>query len=306
MISDPSVFPTVWLDGAFLPGPRARVSAVDRGLLVGDGVFETMHVLRGVPLALDGHLARLTRSASALGLDLPAGGLATVLAACRGVLSRNRLDGSASPEAALRVTLTSGQADTGPPTLTVHARRVSALQAERRLHGVPVHVFPQAAPQSALSQHKTTSRAFNAWVARWLRSRGADARAEGLLVTGRGEVLEGSWSNVFIVEPGGLVTPPVAAGLLPGTARARVLDLARTVAGWTSREEAVTLDRLMAADEVFLTASTLHVAPVVSVDGQTIADGRPGKRVQALQALYRASVEDEIRSGVDWTAGSVR
>lgn len=297
MILDSSVFDTVWLDGAFVPAARARVCALDAGLLMGDGAFDTLHVVGGVPVGLVEHLDRLTRTADFLRLDLPPGGRMALEAACLGVIHRNGLGDVGSPEAALRITLTSGATSTGPTTGLVHARRLSSLHALRRADGVALLTAPVPGMGGELSRHKTTARAMNALIARWLREVGAEPTAEALLVRADGQVLEGSWSNVFAVEGRCLVTPPVSAGLLPGTARARVLAIAAAAADWSAGEGEITAARLAAADEVFITASTLHVAPVTSLDGAPIGGGRPGPAVRWVQGQYACSIAAEVAAG---------
>src|SRR5262249_18179989 len=104
-----------------------------------------------------------------------------------------------------------------------------------------------------------------------------------------GGVTEATPANLFLVERGQLVTPAAAGNLLGGVTRDLVLRLARR-AGLVVREERVAAARLRRADEVFLTASTIEIMPVVRLDGRRVATGRPGPITQALQAAYRAAV----------------
>ena len=118
------------------------------------------------------------------------------------------------------------------------------------------------------------------------RRRGAQ---EGLYVTADGEVTEATTANLFLVERGRLVTPVAAGGLLVGVTRDLVVRLARR-AGLVVREERVTAARLRRAAEVFLTASTVEIMPVVRLDGRRVGAGRPGPITLALQERYRAAV----------------
>jgi branched-subunit amino acid aminotransferase/4-amino-4-deoxychorismate lyase len=117
-------------------------------------------------------------------------------------------------------------------------------------------------------------------------ARGAE---EGLYVTTDGAVTEGTASNVFAVRGGTLVTPPLAAGVLPGVTRALVLALARR-AGIPVREAPLRARALATMDELFLTASTVEILPVVRLDGRRVGDGRPGPITYALQGRYAARV----------------
>ena len=88
---------TVWINGTLLPDSEARISVFDHGLVVGDGVFETIKVIGGVPFAVTRHLARLAQSAAGMGLPEPdldeiaAGTLALLEASARPATGRMRL-----------------------------------------------------------------------------------------------------------------------------------------------------------------------------------------------------------------------
>ena len=114
-------------------------------------------------------------------------------------------------------------------------------------------------------------------------------------MTAAGEVTEATTANVFLVERGRLITPPLAAGVLPGVTRALVLGLARR-AGVAVAEERVTVGRLRRATEVFLTASTIEVMPIVHLDGRRVRGGHPGDVTRLLQDRYRAHVAASLRA----------
>jgi len=101
-------------------------------------------------------------------------------------------------------------------------------------------------------------------------------------------VLEGTTSNVFAVERGRLVTPPLH-GILPGVTRHVLTTLAKR-AGVPMVERRLTRRQLLAADEVLLTASTIEILPVVRVERTRIGNGRPGPVTQALQEHYHRHV----------------
>src|SRR5207245_1394703 len=216
----------VWLNGRFLPARDARVSALDRGLLHGDGVYDTWRTYGGVPFATAAHLRRLAAAARVLGL--PAPGPARVWERrVRGLVARSGLT-----DAAVRLTVTRGTAGDalapehpGRPTLLLTARRLPAHLARRQREGVAVVLlpFPRDAgpPWGGLKLVGHPSAVAGRLVA---SRRGA---AEGLYVTAGGEVTEATSANLFLVERGALVTPPRAAGILPGVTRALVIALAR-------------------------------------------------------------------------------
>jgi len=113
-------------------------------------------------------------------------------------------------------------------------------------------------------------------------------------VTAAAEVTEATSANLFLVERGALVTPPRDAGILPGVTRALVIALARR-AGLRVREERLAVARLRRAREIFLTASTIEVLPVVRLDGRAVGGGRPGPVTQRLQSAYAGHVSAALR-----------
>ncbi len=276
----------VWLNGRFLPARDARVSALDRGLLHGDGAYDTWRTYGGVPFATAAHLRRLAAAARVLGL--PAPGPARVWERrVRGLVARSGLT-----DAAVRLTVTRGTAGEAlaperpaRPTLLLAVRRLPAHLARRQREGVSVILlpFPRDAgpPWGGLKLVGHPS----AVVGRVAASR--RGAAEGLYVTPGGEVTEATSANLFLVERGALVTP--AAGILPGVTRALVIALARR-AGLRVREERVTVARLRRAREVFLTASTIEILPVARLGGRAVGSGRPGPVTQRLQSAYAGHV----------------
>jgi branched-chain amino acid aminotransferase len=106
---------------------------------------------------------------------------------------------------------------------------------------------------------------------------------DALFCNAEGHLTEATTANLWIVEGQRVVTPPLAAGLLPGITRDWLFGLPETVV-----EETVDRDRLAGADEVFLTGTVKGVMPVSHIDGNPIGVGRPGAVTQRLAAAYDA------------------
>lgn len=267
-----------WVDGALVEAAAARVSAFDHGLTVGDGVFETLKVVAGVPFALTRHLRRLARSAARLGLAVPADDV--VRTAVAQVLAAN--DPASSGR--LRITLTGGVAPLGSdrgdaaPTLVVAVGPLSAWPSSTALVTVP---WPRN-ERSAVAGAKTTSYAENVIALEVAHRAGA---AEALFLDTRGNLSEGTGSNLFLVVAGRLVTPALTTGCLAGVTRELVLE-------WVGADEAeVPAAALDDASEVFITSSTRDVQPVHAVDARTYR--APGPVTAAAMATFAE------RSGVD-------
>ena len=265
--------PLVFLNGAYLPKSAARISPDDRGFLFGDGVYEVVRAIGGRMVDLDRHLARLTHGAAALALTLDrAGGAEGVRAAWERLLDANGLtDG----EALCYTQLTRGAAprahaypaaDT-PPTLYAFAQRIDPPDA-LRVRGATAVTYPDL--RWARCDLKTVNLLPNVMAKQAAAAAGA---FEAVLVRD-GVVTEASHSSAFAVADGGLRTHPLGPRILPGVTRAVVLELAAAL-GIPAREEAVTLDELRAADEVFVASTTADVMPVVALDGAPVGGGTP-------------------------------
>jgi branched-chain amino acid aminotransferase len=256
---------SVWIDGALAPVSEARVSPFDHGLLVGDGVFETLRVYGGVPFAWRRHLERLGSSATGLGLTVPDG--ATLRDAAEAVLAANGLR-----EGRLRITVTGGPSPLGSergggaPTVIVAASSARAWPPAERVVTVP---WPRN-ERGATSGLKTISYAENVRALAFAHERDA---TEAIFLNTRGELCEATGSNVFVVDDTTLLTPPGDSGCLLGVTRALVLELCPEL-GIEAAERALAATALAGADEAFLTSSTREVQPISHVDGHALPTAR--------------------------------
>lgn len=255
----------VWVGGEVSDAARATVAAVDHGMTVGDGVFETCKVTDGVPFALTRHLQRLDRSAA--GLGLPAPDHQVVREAVKAVLAERALDFGR-----LRITWTGGPGPLGSdrggavPTLVVAAS--SAARWETAVGAVRVPWTRNE--RAATAGLKTTSYAENVVALQYAQERGG---SEALFANTRGELCEGTGSNVFVVLDGELVTPPLECGPLAGITRALLLEWAAQE-GLPCVERVLPFDVLEQVGEVLLTSSTRDVQPLAHVDGRPLKPGR--------------------------------
>jgi branched-chain amino acid aminotransferase len=256
----------VWLRDRLvdISGPAgandASVSVLDRGLTVGDGVFETMKVLDGVPFALTRHLDRLARSAATLGIDLPPQSL------MREAISATALAnaGEVGAIGRMRLTVTHGLGLLGDPYASDGEPTFFVTIVAQKPWPPAAHVHLSAYrrnERSALTGVKSTSYAENAIALREAKATGAD---EALLLNTRDELCEGTGSNIFVVLDGELLTPPLASGCLNGVTRQLSLH-------WTGAAErrvyAADLDRIT---EAFLTSSTRDLHPIATLDGRQL------------------------------------
>jgi len=274
----------VWLNGSIVPTAEARVSPFDHGLTVGDGVFETLPDRGLGPVALTRHWQRLVRSCAAMGIEPPT--IDVMRGAMREVMVANGLT-----SARLRFTVTGGLGPVGsdkgdaPPTLLAVA--------------VPLTTWPAATPVvtvkwtrnelDPLAGVKSTSYGGNVVALAHAKKHGA---GEAIFANTRGDLCEGTGSNVFIVKDGIAFTPPLDSGCLAGVTRALVLDACQR-SGVPVQECRISMSDFLQADEAFLTSSTRDVHPILAINGRTLARV-PGDGTQAVAAAFAAFVAQNV------------
>ncbi|MSO27918.1 MAG: 4-amino-4-deoxychorismate lyase [Candidatus Nanopelagicales bacterium] len=266
--------------GSLVSEDEALISVLDHGFTVADGVFETMKVIDGSAFALTRHLRRLTASARAMGLADP--DLDVIRGAVGEVLFANRplLGGPGR----LRITYTGGVAPLGSdrgaavPTLVVALSPQTPWPETTTLVTVPW----TRNENSAVAAIKTTSYADNVVALMRAHEQGA---SEAIFANTRGELCEGTGTNVFAIIGGQVLTPPLSSGCLAGVTRDLILE-------WFDVTEQV-LDPsvLQGADEVFISSSTRDVHPVVRVDDRVWAAAGPVSTRMRQQFAIRAAAE---------------
>jgi len=276
----------VFLNGRIVEARKASVSVYDRGLLYGDGLFETLRAYGGVAYAIEEHFYRLRTSADILGLPVPNLDWPATIAE---LLAKNNL---AKRDAWVRLTITRGPAeprvlppDIVKPTTIVMVRGMDPQIETMQAQGVKVSLLPFAR-SGFIPEHKSLNY-LAAVVGKVLAS--YHGAYEGVFVRADHVLTEGTTTSVFIVREGGVITAP-EGGILPGVTRRLVLDLARREGMRVSEREITTAD-LRLADEAFLTSSMIEVLPIVQVEEGTVANGKPGPVTRKLQKLYREAVK---------------
>ena len=281
----------VYLNGRMLPMAQARVNVFDRGLLFGDGVYETARTYAGRPFRLKAHIERLRESARRLDIRVPFPDSVMERAVERTV-SGNRLS-----SARVRIVLTRGRG--GPdllevrglkPTLLVYAVPYAPPSREAYRNGVKAVISSvvRNGRRSLDPAIKSLNLLNNFLAGRAARQAGV---REAVMLNPRGFVAEAVAANVFFVRRGVLCTPSLDAGILSGITRGIVLDLA-TRLGFPVREGLFRSRALLRAEEAFVTASTIEVLPIASIGPRHFPFLRPYTR--ALQEAYRVTVAAEL------------
>ncbi|HEY5363600.1 MAG TPA: aminotransferase class IV [Aestuariivirga sp.] len=251
---------TVWCNGAFVE--TITLEASERGLLLGDGLFETLAVQRGKAIWLDEHLMRLGQSASELGIPYAK---ADVQRAVTAILER-----SGATNEVLRITLTRGPTARGlaapstKPSLIVSLNDFDASKLPATVRLETSTIRRNATAPSA--RMKTLNYLDNIMAARLVSNSADDA----LLLNNTGQVACATIANLFLLKGEHLITPALDQGILPGITRAKILAGASQL-NLIAHEAAIAPLDLTAADAVFLTNSLRLATPVSTIDGANCA-----------------------------------
>jgi len=282
---------TVNVNGRITPECEAVISVFDHGFLYGEGIYETMRTYHGRPFLFDRHMRRLRRSASMIELGLPfADG--ELAAQIRATQDAAKLDG----EAYIRVLVTRGvgeltydlKATPNPsvviivkpqidPAVEVYDKGVRVVIVDV-VRNHPATVNPMIKSNNLMNSALAMQQA--------LRSNAF----EGVMRNYKGELTECTTANLFVVNNGVALTPPLDAGLLPGITREFLFDVGKE-AGVEVAEQVLGDEDLFRADEAFLTSTTRELVPIVTVNDRTIGNGRPGPVTWKLLNAFRRAAD---------------
>ena len=275
------------INGRLLAPEDAKVSVYDRGFLYGDSVFETIRTYGGKPFALDEHVRRLARSAAQVAIPMPIEPHAFAIEIERALAA------AGNAESYVRATLTRGSGPLGlDPRHAMHPLRVILVEPLKLL---PAAMYRDGVSVITFRTDRACDAAHGAKVGNYLASvlairKASDAGAhEALIINTAGQIVEGTTSNVFVVQGKTLITPPEEAGILAGITRGHLLAIAGE-AGLSVDLRPLVPEDVRSADEVFLSSSLREILPVIAVDGAPIGSGKPGENTRALHLAFRRHV----------------
>lgn len=279
----------IFLNDRFVEDKDAVVSVFDHGFLYGDGVYETIRSYGNRIFMRDHHLARLQRSADAIGLTIPVppDGWPRLL---HEAMERNQV-GNEQTDAYLRITVSRGVGEIGldpalcprstlvimakplhPPTEDTYQRGVSLIIAQTR-RNLPSALSPQIKSTNFLNNILAKREAIAAGV------------FDSLFLNWKGHLTECTVSNLFFVSQGRLQTPAIECGILDGITRELILQFAGEL-GIPIVEGRFTPQDLLRADECFLSNTTMEIMPVASIDRLPIGSGNPGPLTRQLRSHF--------------------
>jgi D-alanine transaminase len=271
-----------YVNGSFVPLSEAKISILDRGFLFADGIYEVSAVLDGKLIDNASHLARLERSVGEISLDLPES-IDRIIEIQKELIARNKLDAGL-----VYIEVTRG-ADKGrdfafpkgvKPTLIMFTSIKDIVNAESARTGIGVITVPDI---------RWTRRDIKsvALLAQVLAKQAAAAAGAGeAWMIEDGKVTEGGSSSAFILtQDDVIVTRRNGSEILPGCTRKAVVKLAEE-RQLRVEERAFSVDEALKAKEAFITSASSFVQAVVSIDGKTVASGKPGPMTNRLREIY--------------------
>ncbi|WP_339073181.1 D-amino-acid transaminase [Sinorhizobium meliloti] len=273
-----------YVNGTYVRHAEAAIHVEDRGYQFADGVYEVCEVRHGFIIDLTRHLDRLGRSLGELRIGWPMS-RAALIHVIREVLRRNRVRNGL-----FYLQVTRGvarrdhvfpDADT-PPSIVVTAKRTDPGPiARKNAEGISAITVPENRWDRV--DIKSVGLLPNVLARQQAKEAGAQ---EAIFVDVDGMVKEGAATNVWIVDrEGTLRTRPAESGILRGVTRTTLMDVAKPL-GLAIEETAFSVEEMLAAREVFITAATSICFPVVSVDGKTIGNGHPGSIAQNIREAF--------------------
>ena len=268
----------VYFNNQFLENDKAYLHVTDLSVQRGYGIFDFFRTVSGVPLFMDDHLDRFYASAEAM--HLPMRKNKEELSA----IIYELINKSALAEAGIRIMLTGGYSEDSyhpaEPNLliTCNPVKTSAPSDFEKGFSIITHEYQRELPHV---------KSINYLMAVWLQPLLKEKKADDLLYFKNNIITEFPRSNVFMVTPGNTLVTPVN-NILKGITRKNILCIAAEMMPVEERD--ITVDELLNASEVFLTATTKKIIPIVKINAQTIGDGKPGT---VTSALYQKFMELE-------------
>ena len=276
----------IYLNGEIVPEDQAKVSVFDHGYLYGDGIFEGIRAYNGRVFMLDQHIKRLYESAKTIMLDIPLSREEMETAILETIRANELRD------AYIRVVVSRGEGDLGldpskcpKPTIVIIASAIQLYPEEMYETGLKLVTVPTRRNGPEMVNPRIKSLNYLNNIMARIEANMQDA-PEAIILNSDGYVAECTGDNIFIISEDTLYTPPIYAGILKGTKREVVLEIAADM-GLEVREELFTRHDVFNADECFLSGTAAEVIPVVEVDSRKVGDGEVGDRTAALIAKFR-------------------
>jgi len=294
----------IWKNGQLIDFEKATVHVLSHALHYGSGVFEGIrcyNTLQGSAVfRLPEHVRRLENSAKVYRMPITFTTDELVEACCE-TIRANELESCYIRPIAFR-----GFGNTigvnplrNPVEVFIACWPWGKYLGEEAENGVDVCVssWRRISADSMPAVAKATGNYLNAQLIKIEAV--TNGYVEGIALDARGFVSEGSGENVFMVQDGTLLTPPLAASVLQGITRDTVVKIARDL-GIPVREEQIPRGQLYTCDELFMTGTAAEITPIRSVDRNPVGHGCPGEITRRIMAEFKGIISGEIADRHGW------
>lgn len=250
----------IYINGEILPEDQAQISPLNPGFLFGEGLFETIRADEGLPFLLPEHLERLRASLGHLNIELPTE-FDQIPSICLDLLSANQLNLEATT--IKLICSRTNLENLSPTNLTITTSRLDLEGIRKRQRGIKAQLIPWCRDRkNPLLTLKSLNYLENRYALQAAKRQGF---GEGIFLNQEGELCEGTYSNLFFIKEECLLTPPLNAGILPGTTRAFILKKALQI-GIKCQETPLLPEDLKHCSGAFLTSSLMHLAPIIELN----------------------------------------
>jgi len=284
---------TVYLNGSFIPENEAKISIFDRGFLMSDGVYEVTSVIERKLIDFEGHFHRLERSLSELDMTTPL--TKEVLLS----IHRRLIDKNSVNNGLIYLQITRGSAgdrdvvfpdpETTPQTVVLFSQnKENLLDSPSAISGIKIISIEDQ--RWGRRDIKTTQLLYPS-IGKMMAKK---VNADDAWMVQDGYVTEGTSNNAYIIKNGKIITRAKSNDILHGITRAAVLRFAEE-AQMEIEERNFSISEARDAEEAFITSASSFVTPVVSIDGQNIANGSPGPMTQRLREIY---LDESIKTAI--------
>ena len=284
---------TVYLNGSFIPENEAKISIFDRGFLMSDGVYEVTSVIERKLIDFEGHFHRLERSLSELDMTTPLTKEVLLL------IHRRLIDKNSVNNGLIYLQITRGSAgdrdfvfpdpETTPQTVVLFSQnKENLLDSPSAISGIKIISIEDQ--RWGRRDIKTTQLLYPS-IGKMMAKK---VNADDAWMVQDGYVTEGTSNNAYIIKNGKIITRAKSNDILHGITRAAVLRFAEE-AQMEIEERNFSISEARDAEEAFITSASSFVTPVVSIDGQNIANGSPGPMTQRLREIY---LDESIKTAI--------
>ncbi len=281
-----------FLNGEYLEPGNAEISALDRGFIFGDGVYEVARIYNGKFFTLEPHLRRMERGLKEIRIDLPSG-IEGLMKKCEEVREKSQVK-----EGSLYIQVSRGAAERThvfpavdtPPTVYMYVSDVdNEALSEKWETGV------SAITAEDIRWHRCDIKSVNLLPNILSAQKAKDVGCwEAIQIRPDGMVTEGTRTNLFIVKNGILMTPPLSNWILPGITRSVVIEVCERKR-IPFVEAHLTEQIVKNASESFMTGTVSEITPILKVDDAVIGTGTPGNITRMVQKGLKEIVAETCK-----------